>query len=243
LRVSLVTIPESHLLYLGYLQPADEVTARNRVRSSRAWRIIERMLARLALLVSFVFLAACGSDGDNKDIDAPPMGSDGPPIDTPPTGFTLTSTMLSANGTFAAINTCSSAENESPQLSWVNAPAGAMSFAVVLTDLDFNGLLHWVIWDIPLATTSLPEATQKAFQPANVTGAKQAISTVDNKTRGYMGPCPPFPDTHNYQFDVYAVDSATLPNVVMDSTASAVLVQIAMHNKGHASLKGTYKQP
>jgi Raf kinase inhibitor-like YbhB/YbcL family protein len=237
-----VTIPDSHLLYLGYLGSADEVTARNRVRSSRAWRIIERMLARLALLVPFVVLAACGSD-DNKDIDAPPVGSDGPPIDMPPAGFTLTSQMLTANGSFAADNTCSGT-NVSPQLSWVNPPAGTMSFAVVLTDLDVgSGLLHWVIWDIPLATTSLGADVDKLFQPADVPGAKQAISTVDNTTRGYMGPCPPFPNTHNYQFDVYAVDSATLPNVVMDSTASAVLVQIAMHNKGHASLKGSYKQP
>jgi Raf kinase inhibitor-like YbhB/YbcL family protein len=200
------------------------------------------MLARLALLGSIVLVAACGSDSDNKDIDAPPMGSDGPPIDMPPVGFTVTSQMLTANGSFAAENTCSG-NNVSPQLSWVNAPGGTMSFAVVLTDLDVGaGLLHWIIYDIPLATTSLGADVDKLFQPTDVAGAKQTFS-FDNTTRGYLGPCPPFPETHNYQFDVYAVDSATLPNVVMDSTASAVLVQIAMHNKGHASLKGTYKQP
>ena len=200
------------------------------------------MLARLALLVSFVFLAACGSDSDNKDIDAPPMGSDGPPIDMPPAGFTLTSQMLTANGTFASDNTCRGTD-VSPQLSWVNAPAGTMSFAVVLTDLDVGaGLLHWIIYDIPLATTSLGADVDKLFQPTDVAGAKQTLS-FDDTTRGYRGPCPPSPQLHNYQFDVYAIDSATLPNVVMDSTSSAVLVQIAMHNKGHASLKGSFMQP
>jgi Raf kinase inhibitor-like YbhB/YbcL family protein len=202
------------------------------------------MLARLALIVPF--LAACGGSDGNPAIDAP-AGGDGAgsdaPVDMPPTGFTLTSQMITNNGTFPAENTCSSAGNVSPQLSWVNAPAGTMSFAVVLTDLDVGaGLLHWIIYDIPLATTSLGADVDKVFQPPDVAGASQTLS-FDNQTRGYKGPCPPFPDTHHYQFDVYAVDQATLPNVQMNSTSSAVLVQIASHNKGHASLSATYKQP
>ena len=197
----------------------------------------------LALLASLL-LVACGSDSQPPAGDGQPPGSDGPPADMPPpSGFTLTSTTITNNGTFPAINTCNTAENQSPPLAWVNAPTGTASFAVVLTDLDVgSGLLHWIIWDIPLATTSLPEAVANVFNPGNVAGANQTLS-FDNTTRGYLGPCPPFPDTHHYQFDVYGVDSATLPNVVMDSTASAVLVQIAMHNKGHASLSATYKQP
>jgi len=201
------------------------------------------MLARLALIVPF--LAACGGSDDNPAIDAP-AGSDAPadaPIDMPPTGFTLTSQMITNNGVFPQLNTCNTAENESPELSWVNAPAGTMSFAVVLTDLDVGaGLLHWIIYDIPLATTSLPAQVDNVFQPPDVAGASQTLS-FDNQTRGYKGPCPPNGQTHHYQFDVYGVDSATLPNVQMNSTSSAVLVQIASHNKGHASLAATYAQP
>src|SRR5688572_10730006 len=53
----------------------------------------------------------------------------------------------------------------SPQLSWSGAPAGTMSYALIMYDIDVavpassldNDITHWVVWNIPAATTSLPE--------------------------------------------------------------------------------------
>src|SRR5580704_2644392 len=53
----------------------------------------------------------------------------------------------------------------SPQLSWTGAPAGTASFVLIMHDVDAaipagsltNDISHWVVWNIPGATTTLAE--------------------------------------------------------------------------------------
>src|SRR5437899_12550902 len=50
--------------------------------------------------------------------------------------------------------------NVSPALSWSGAPAAAKSFAVTIYDPDAptgSGWWHWVAFNIPAGTTSLPK--------------------------------------------------------------------------------------
>src|SRR5579871_4758034 len=64
-------------------------------------------------------------------------------------------------------------EGTSPAMSWANAPAGTQSFFLHMHDLDVarnkttDDQAHWVFWNIPAATTSLPEGVPKGSQLAD----------------------------------------------------------------------------
>jgi Raf kinase inhibitor-like YbhB/YbcL family protein len=190
----------------------------------------------------FGLLAACGGGGS----DTPPADAalDGMVIDgatdAPPTGsFTLTSPTITMGAMFPAVHTCTGPGNTSPQLTWTGGPTSTQSYAVIFTDKT-NNLIHWIIYDIPASATGLPANVQKAYQPANVTGAKQTDS-YQAGMRGYLGPCPP--SQHTYEFAVYALDVATLPGVTMASTRADVSPVILQHDTAIARLSGTYVQP
>src|SRR6202046_3637913 len=61
--------------------------------------------------------------------------------------------------------------NLSPALNWSGAPAATKSFAVSIYDPDAptgSGWWHWVVFNIPAATTSLPKGagdTAKKLMP------------------------------------------------------------------------------
>src|SRR4051812_22570556 len=82
--------------------------------------------------------------------------------------------------------------NVSPALNWSGAPAGTRAFAINMFDPDAptgSGFWHWVVFNIPPATTSLPKGAgdmEKKLMPG---GAIQ--SRTDLGTDGYGGPCPP----------------------------------------------------
>ena len=56
-------------------------------------------------------------------------------------------------------------------------------------------------------------------------GSKQ-VKSYDNATFGYLGPCPGG-NVHSYEFDLYAVDAATLPGVTTSSSVSMKRLAIA----------------
>jgi Raf kinase inhibitor-like YbhB/YbcL family protein len=107
----------------------------------------------------------------------------------------------------------------------------------VLTDKTFNNYLHWVIWDIAAGTTALPPGMEKTANPAVPAGSKQ-VKSYDGQTFGYLGPCPP--NTHTYEFAVFALDVATLPNLTTAATLAQAKKQILLHDLGSATLTGTY---
>jgi hypothetical protein len=150
--------------------------------------------------------------------------------------FALTSTGFTEGTAIPVKYACSPGANGSPDLSWTAGPIGTLSYAVVLTDKS-NNLLHWVIWDIPGGTTSLPEGVEKKANPAIPPGARQ-VKSYDNQTFGYLGPCPP--SLHTYEFAVFALDVATLPGVTTASTRAQVNTEILKHDLASTTLTGTY---
>lgn len=104
-------------------------------------------------------------------------------------------------------------ENVSPALEWGTPPEGTKSFALLVHDPDAPtggaGFWHWIVYDIPATTTSLPEGAGSGtgLPP----GAKQGRN--DFGTVGYGGPCPPPGPKHHYNFTLYPlkVDKLELP--------------------------------
>ena len=114
-------------------------------------------------------------------------------------------------------------QNISPALTWTNAPAGAKSFAVTVYDPDAptgSGWWHWVMFNIPAGTTSLPAG---AGDPQGGKAPQGAIqSQTDFGAPGFGGACPPPGDKpHRYIFTVHALKVDSLP---LDAKAPGAMV-------------------
>jgi len=134
--------------------------------------------------------------------------------------------------------------NQSPELSWTNAPQGTVSFAVIMYDVT-AAFTHWGIYNIPATATGLPE---NAGVPGSQFGNQIVNDFFDPPE--YDGPCPPpnfRPDTHRYVFTVYAFDKVLkLPSPVNFPASAETLYQalISAGRRGRilrsASITGVY---
>jgi Raf kinase inhibitor-like YbhB/YbcL family protein len=118
--------------------------------------------------------------------------------------------------------------NQSPPLSWSGAPAGTKSYIVTLYDPDDrdnpSGWWHWVAYDIPATTTSLPAGAGVEHSTKLPAGTHQGRSDLGKMA--YHGPCPDKGDKpHRYTFTVYALDLAQLP--VDEGASGAMVVETA----------------
>lgn len=131
--------------------------------------------------------------------------------------------------------------NLSPQLSWTNPPEGTKSFAVTVYDPDAptgSGWWHWVLYDLPANTTSLPQgAGPKAPLPE---GAK--VGRNDGGAREFGGACPPPGDKpHHYIVTVFALKVETL-QVPPDASSAHIGFMLNANSLGKAKLTGTYRR-
>lgn len=133
--------------------------------------------------------------------------------------------------------TCSG-RDVSPALMWTGVPSGAHSLALIVEDPDAPGGVwtHWLIWNIPVQASDLPEGVPGEEVLAN--GAHQG--TNDFKRVGYGGPCPPPGKPHRYFFKLYVLDTRlNLPATTRKRELEALL-------KGHILAQmeymGTYQR-
>ncbi|MCC6984073.1 MAG: YbhB/YbcL family Raf kinase inhibitor-like protein [Bauldia sp.] len=91
-------------------------------------------------------------------------------------------------------------DNISPALSWSDAPAGTLSFALSMIDRypAVDGFVHWLVADLAPDLTSLPEGAGDGSMPAPA-----------REIEPYAGPYPPS-DTHPYEFTLYALGTERL---------------------------------
>jgi Raf kinase inhibitor-like YbhB/YbcL family protein len=123
----------------------------------------------------------------------------------PSMAFTISSPSFPNGGNIPRKFTCDGADI-SPELSWSHPPADAGSFALIADDPDAPAgtWTHWVIFDLPPATSALPEAVSKVDELPS--GGRQGRN--DFQRIGYGGPCPPAGKPHRYFFKLYALDRA-----------------------------------
>ena len=148
----------------------------------------------------------------------------------------LTSTSFQGNQIPARF-TCNGA-GISPQLSWSAPPAGTVSLALIVTDPDAPGrtFVHWVLYDLPAATRSLPEALPAQGQLAD--GSRQGRN--DFGDIGYGGPCPPGHSPHHYFFTLYALD--TKLNLLAGATRAQVEAAMKGHVLAQSELVGLFQR-
>jgi Raf kinase inhibitor-like YbhB/YbcL family protein len=142
--------------------------------------------------------------------------------------ITLTSRAFVADGTIPIDYTCDG-KGASPPLTWSSPPEGTKTLAILLEDSDMASRTHWVVFDLPAETTSLPEGSD-----VGALGAKLGVNASADVA--YSGPCPPRRELHHYVFHVFAVDKALgIPEGVKRPAFDAALTG---HVLGEGTLTG-----
>jgi|ERR1035438_2450764 Raf kinase inhibitor-like YbhB/YbcL family protein len=140
------------------------------------------------------------------------------PKQSPSAPFQLTSSTFANGSTLPismidniiqnGVNGCSidgsAGGNQSPELSWTNAPPRTQTFVLVTYDVT-AAFTHWGMYNIAATVTGLPAN-------AGVAGSSYGLQIFNDFFAGaeYDGPCPPagfVPYVHHYVFTVYALDT------------------------------------
>jgi len=158
--------------------------------------------------------------------------------------FTLTSPDLTDGGRIADAHVFNqfgcTGGNVSPALSWSGAPAGTQSFALLMHDPDAptgSGWWHWIVYNIPANTASLPAGAgdpKKKLMPAGAVQGRTDYGSV-----GYGGPCPPPGKPHHYHLQLHALK---VPKLELPADASAAMVgfNVRAQSLGEAEIVALY---
>jgi len=136
----------------------------------------------------------------------------------------------------------------SPALTWANAPPNTQSFVLHMHDMEgarnrtTEDQLHWLVWNIPSTTTSLPEGVPQG--PDLKDGSHQTSATGNGIYRGPGAPAAG--PLHHYVFEIFALD--TKPDVAANAsdpfdTRAKVLSAMQGHVIGKAVYMGLFHRP
>jgi Raf kinase inhibitor-like YbhB/YbcL family protein len=189
-----------------YMQAAKSMMA--------GWRVV-------ALLIASTACAGC-----------PGGGRPSSPVGVTVGRLSVTSQAFEPNGAIPVDCSCDG-EDRSPPLAWSAAPEGTRALAVVVDDPDALGgeVTHWLAYEIPPATTTLPEAVDAA-----ALGGEEGTNSFGRP--GYSGPCPPRHELHRYEFHVFALDAPLA--VRAGATRDAVDTAMSQHVLAEGVLVGTF---
>jgi hypothetical protein len=167
--------------------------------------------------------------------------------------------------------------NRNPRVAWTGTPDGTRSFAILVVDSDAPTVpddvnkegatvpaslpraefSHWVLVDVPVGTTEIPEGADsdgvvahgKPVGPTSYgirgrndyTGWFASDPDMAGTYGGYDGPCPPWNDEriHHYTFTVVALDVESL-GLNGEFGLAEARAAIEGHVLASASHSGTY---
>ncbi|MCJ7605875.1 MAG: YbhB/YbcL family Raf kinase inhibitor-like protein, partial [Dehalococcoidales bacterium] len=158
------------------------------------------------------------------------------PTEEPPAPMALTSSVFAAGESIPGRYS----GTISPPLSWENAPAGTLSFVLIMDDPDAIPVAgyvwdHWIVYDIAADVTMLAEGAGAAGGANLPAGAKHGRNSWGENF--YGGPSPPS-GSHEYVFKLYALDIAELnPG---GTTKAAIEAAMEGHLLAQAELRGMY---
>lgn len=140
----------------------------------------------------------------------------------------LTSPAFDAGGAIPREHSCDG-EDRSPPLAWSEVPDGVVEFALVVSDPDARGFVHWVLTGIPGDARELPAGQGDAIG---------APGPNDFGRTGWAGPCPPSGE-HRYEFTLWALRE---PLETEPASADEVREMAARSAVGAATLTGVYRR-
>jgi Raf kinase inhibitor-like YbhB/YbcL family protein len=154
--------------------------------------------------------------------------------------MTITSPVFEHEGAIPARYTCEG-QDVSPPLAFDGVPASAKSLVLIVDDPDAPDpaaprmtWVHWVLYNLPPASTGLAEAVRPDALPK---GTRQGKN--DWGRTGYGGPCPPI-GRHRYFHKLYALD------IVLSDLKQPAKPAVEQAMQGHivaqAALIGTYEK-
>lgn len=121
-------------------------------------------------------------------------------------------------------------QNVSPAITWADLPPGTVEVAIQVIDLEAENYIHWVITGLRPEAGSIAEGSS----PMGAVQAKNSKGTI-----GYTGPCPPKGSTHNYLYEVAALDrhitllNGADPNEMLEAIGEATIQSAS--NSGYVS--------
>jgi len=143
-------------------------------------------------------------------------------------------------------------EDLSPPLDWNGVPEDAQSLAIIAEDPDekTGTRVHWILYNIPVSATGLPEAV--STDAVLTDGTTQGTNDFNNNW--YNGPCPGAKRTivpryndlgivgaHRYIFRIYALDFYV--NLPSGATKAELLTLMEGHVLGQGETVGKYMAP
>jgi Raf kinase inhibitor-like YbhB/YbcL family protein len=160
--------------------------------------------------------------------------------------MTLNSTAW-ADGGMIPLKYAQGGPEMSPGLQWSGAPQGTVSYVLTLVDADTiatgstEGLLHWMLWNIPGTATGLAQGRPDGFELED--GTRQ-ISVSGFRYRGpgaqAAGPL------HHYVLELYALDTKLDVNIILQGpqdpnpNPQAIRAAVVQAMLGHVRGKAAY---
>ncbi|MGH9243387.1 MAG: YbhB/YbcL family Raf kinase inhibitor-like protein [Acidimicrobiales bacterium] len=169
-----------------------------------------------AAAVCGLMLVGCAR-GDGRELRPPPPGATAPTTTTDPSKigtasttarFALSSPAFADGQPLPVDHTCDGSGSP-PPVRW-SAPPDAVELALIVTDRDETGAVHWVV--------SGMAPTDVGLDPS-----APGEGTID---LGYDPPCPPAGEPpHHYVFTLYALGSPLAIQPDMPLADAALLIQ------------------